>query len=1460
MTVHRYFYKDIHFFNPMLYAERIWDTQTRFFPELIKMDMRKIVDEKQTSFYLRDNIQSGIYSTRPMDAEKVNTPIFSSELIFTGEDLKNGLEYQTSGDHVGTPRTGMMNTEEEINVSGKCNSPIVIEQIVCVGGQENQSLTEDRIIPFSRDMQSAENIDQIYLATRDIVVDLNENKDVANELPQLEVFGCDDHIGKHTNTLDVQNDLTGMDYREKILDKNEEVHVGIPVKQLAPNEYGDNVGNPGKILDVTGGDMVGIPIKSILDDDSDHMLGTNDKELLTQNKDIHLGVPTKSIEEGLGDFVGNSDITINSDDIDERVDENSIGALINTHSDNIASRLKEGAAERYNVFVGGDMIGSHINSFWKIAELTQKELSDIRMEMNVANQHNDLTYDKEQSFLDKHTKSLQSNRNLIFTYKHTNEIFWHDWLFAERENKQEIFQLDFNFYGKCNNETDFVGNEVVDKYAPNIRTDASDVLASMEHKSLLEDDGTMFYDFGKTIVLNEESVHVWRTNNTPIAYIELQDLISKNLSPTETPYEDMLLSKTERAIGEPTDLTSGVTKSGSSTYKDTDTTTYSKGSHSANEVSDDIAITKTTRPIVIAASQVYLDKTPRNIFGVENMTFTPDGRSLYADDISYNFTPDGRNTVINTTSETVSLPVKRTYYDRIISAQKIRKNGRIESNTESIHKVPKILSIEETSVHANIADKILNLKNFELLIGKYPRLTHIVRTSDFIYKVTKRLNDLVESLFVSETIMSLFNDDKDSNVYKVIMPVVTESTDGFIDKADIGITRHLELLVSKDVETPVFEQSIVGLSRNDKGITSTTDLSVQKSDAGIYTTSQTTALKIGKPVYGFSNITTEKSDIGIILDQSQSFAERDNERPVDDRRDYLELCKADIGTFMQEIVAAKKDALAIYMTDTSVGTIKEPFDTRILKTSKRLIKMPLTTRIIKTSVFANKNYRPTNLAMVAIHVTKSERDTQLFGGSKWFKVPKREGRMFFSLTAAPTIRNAITNKMDTLSKVEYNGDLSNQTVLLEHAERESLIFNQHIGFNKSADMAIRKNLMIHRPYQLDAIENILIPTQTEDKLPTNVDDIRLAEKQQRDTQLDRQSGFGYIEKPDYAKIKDDRVDELLLPASDFNYSKFAEELVVDGSVNPQYIKRIDDDGRIFVTLPIKHPIRHFADLAIHYVDLNVGLLIYIIEKAYNIWQNNIFTYSAMASDQALNDILKKLHQNLFIQYPSEEDQYQLHRAIRLFRWYSEMSILNNSEYMLKLEYDDIGIDYANKDTTPMDVCTHFTNLRVDDTFVLTPIDILQPCEIVISMHRQHDVTLHGKLIITGGTCVINVNGKVDTYEEQVLDLEQVLEHGPNNVSITFTPSADAYFGVTGMKIDKYTIKSYSVSYVGKIGESNPTINQLITMLLVCGDSIDDIQRTVAHATPTANALDQLRVYFDLHHEEKLKGKRLTIRK
>lgn len=756
-------------------------------------------------------------------------------------------------------------------------------------------------------------------------------------------------------------------------------------------------------------------------------------------------------------------------------------------------------------------------------------------------------------------------------------------------------------------------------------------------------------------------------------------------------------------------------------------------------------------------------------------------------------------------------------------------------------------------------EEVLPISNSEKAISEQELQIPISKTELGIYTQDETLNisKFSSGTTYDNTVVNLHHmirqlADVDANVFfmqKNNVEVVG-SDGGFIKKDSKAIYDNENMFLERESVHGIYSTKNIFLIKDSNSIEANTPLYLKKDTRGVLGEE---AFYFGSKVSRYLSLNTPMNvyrscRFGLFTDEGISAYKKTGNTSITDDSQTLHKGIYD-GHGLDEFERLSKKEYGLYDVEQSESIYKKSTDILINDNNFNVSKSISDTGLQHEYTHVSKSLIDTNTPYAIDLISKAYRDTQIQETSKWIIVPYR---MIDSIDTSVGIipdEYSIENDLEIGITPRYR-DVAIEELMLN--------FKNYYYFSYNEDaFAYRQMNANTRIHDIELAKHNHI---NETDINDHIDAHRTIYNGYIETSED---SFAYTEKLDYALIKgtDSRVDELLLPPTDFNYSKFAKDLMDgDGQIKQRYIKRYDEStSNPIVNLPIENPIKYFSDLAIHYLDLNVDILTYIIEKAYNIWQSNIYVYSAMSSNGALNDILIKLKDGLFIQYPSEKDQEQLHRAIRLFRWYSEMSILNNADYMLKLNYRDLIVDYANKDIKEFSKISSITNMHIDNSYVLSPIDPKEPSNILIEFDRSHKTILSFDLAVSGGNCVVVINDNELSYSNNFVKINEELPVGANKITITFEPAASPLFNIMQLAIKQYAIKSYKVSYIGKIGETNPTVNHLITMLSVCGDSIDDIQRTVAHATPTAQALEQLRVYFNLHHQDKLKGKRLTTK-
>ena len=265
----------------------------------------------------------------------------------------------------------------------------------------------------------------------------------------------------------------------------------------------------------------------------------------------------------------------------------------------------------------------------------------------------------------------------------------------------------------------------------------------------------------------------------------------------------------------------------------------------------------------------------------------------------------------------------------------------------------------------------------------------------------------------------------------------------------------------------------------------------------------------------------------------------------------------------------------------------------------------------------------------------------------------------------------------------------------------------------------------------------------------------------------------------------------------------------------------------------------------------------------------MYTYAAMNSVDVIVDIMDYLYKYYSEKYDEDTIEYKyLLRCIQLFRWFSEMAILNNSEYEIHFGTKKIKIDYENKSLCDFYDMTILNNLQLTDNYVLEPIDRTLPSNIVFINNKkniQPKLKLHFKLYNIGSKTSISIidnnNNVTETnYNEGSYELDLELE---NKINIKYEPTdINQTFAIASADISNMPTKNFALRYAGKVGEVNKVLAELCERLLIDVNpniSEDDAEK-IKDISPAAEAIYQMIRYYELHHKDKVKGKRLTIKK
>lgn len=357
-------------------------------------------------------------------------------------------------------------------------------------------------------------------------------------------------------------------------------------------------------------------------------------------------------------------------------------------------------------------------------------------------------------------------------------------------------------------------------------------------------------------------------------------------------------------------------------------------------------------------------------------------------------------------------------------------------------------------------------------------------------------------------------------------------------------------------------------------------------------------------------------------------------------------------------------------------------------------------------------------------------------------------------------------------------------------------------------------------------------------------------------------------------------DELLLPKEGFDYSSYRNEMFgVNLTINPKYIKRLTEEGNPIINVPIENPVRYYTDIARDYINVDVTIMRKVLELLYRNWRKNIHRHAGLEPTKAINNILELTHKDLLEFYTSTTDRDRLkhaERSLKLFAWYCEMGILSHSDKEVVYKRSNGVFDfwgelphYGVDDKVvyrgiSKEEITEFTNFvyNNENKFILSTLPGQNASMTISDMPQVINTRLNFKAYILGkGILRVSVDSKIYTYNERINIVDIPLPSEGNKIQIKFFPSNEA----SSLDIAEFVIRdryndSYELVYTGKVKNMNFTLQYVLDFMSITGDSIEEVQPVLKSTAQLAYALDKFKEYMETHHDNKFKGKRLTVRK
>ena len=383
-----------------------------------------------------------------------------------------------------------------------------------------------------------------------------------------------------------------------------------------------------------------------------------------------------------------------------------------------------------------------------------------------------------------------------------------------------------------------------------------------------------------------------------------------------------------------------------------------------------------------------------------------------------------------------------------------------------------------------------------------------------------------------------------------------------------------------------------------------------------------------------------------------------------------------------------------------------------------------------------------------------------------------------------------------------------------------------------------------------------------------------------------------------------KIDELLLPENDMRYEDFENIIFDREKMRPRSPVQVINDYTFIAKYPTKYPIKvpgtddnAYKDVALEFLDdiyrppvygadgpnesereevlkVPTNIMRKVFLGYYQIWQDHIFEFSRMTIQQSAYKILEYLYAWILATFPDYQ-YYAALRTFRMVRWYLERSIIQCSEYYITYEPDDltsgkldtssmpIPNDMADNASMYIDTGLHVIRnnpnmlMDPDGAYLTLYIDNKRNTQISFNLNNssQTYIMLNGTVIDrytlpTNSRMVYNIPYTGDV-NEFVIGRDRYNNH-------------DSLFFIGNIKIEgmgtngKLDIEFYPRIQGNKVlNHASQKVISYVNLLDANGKLLQDFLRGNVHL---ADVYEQLLKYWDLHHQSKEKGKRLTIKR
>lgn len=463
-------------------------------------------------------------------------------------------------------------------------------------------------------------------------------------------------------------------------------------------------------------------------------------------------------------------------------------------------------------------------------------------------------------------------------------------------------------------------------------------------------------------------------------------------------------------------------------------------------------------------------------------------------------------------------------------------------------------------------------------------------------------------------------------------------------------------------------------------------------------------------------------------------------------------------------------------------------------------------------------------------------------------------------------------KDDFVSKDIYEAYITENDISVNKAEYEA-IKNTYLSANiKQKELYKSKETSLTKEINKANVDNYIFITKHQYETNEYVSEMMHMQKIIKDLEkpVEKTYNWAYVyqyEDPIDPNYDYYGIDELLLPEKDIDYSFFEEAIFNKKTMMPRKPIKIIDNNTFIAKYPIKHPTPDYEEIGIVYIDVPTDLMYTIFTKFYQVWYANIFKFGNMSMVDSLKLMLDYMYSYIVTTYSGSEYLEPALRVFRQIRWFGETSVMHNAQYKITCEYEDLKSNLQTGECMIKNQLSGFyvdTNLKVLST---ESTSIGHEAYIKLYASNREDSQITFSVSFTGGAIDVYINGLlVDTIysNHSLISYDLPATDDENEIILKRSASNNiGYCYIGNIIIKKGTYKNLNIEYDPELKAGNMPLNDIVNKMIILANMYDDEQEAFNKFREGNLAISELykrlKNYWELHHANKIKGKRLTIK-